>query len=458
MSLMDLLVKVDTFLWGVPLMVLLLGAGIILTIRTRCVQLRQFPYIMKNTLGRMFHRGEIEEGAISPFQALSTALAATVGTGNIVGVSVAILGGGPGAVFWMWFAAFFGMCTKFSEVNLSIAYRVKTDVGYAGGPMYYIDRGLHKPWLGKIFAFLAALATFGLGCSVQSNAIAGTLKSSFNIPPFLTAVVITILTAVVVIGGIKSISRVTEKLVPFMAAFYILGGLFIIFSNIGNLPGAIRDIFVGAFNPRAVGGGAIGFTIMTAMRSGISRGVFTNEAGLGSSPIAHATASTDHPTRQGLWGVTEVFLDTFVVCTITALVILTSGVMELGEVDASALVAEAFSLHFGFGRYIISIGLLLFAFSTILGWEFYGETSARYLVGKRIGAPYKVLFLILVFLGCTIKLDMAWEVANILNALMAIPNLIGLIGLSGVVVALQKDFFRDDRIRKSHDEYKHLIK
>lgn len=243
-----------------------------------------------------------------------------------------------------------------------------------------------------------------------------------------------------------------------MAAFYILGGLFIIFSNIGNLPGAIRDIFVGAFNPRAVGGGAIGFTIMTAMRSGISRGVFTNEAGLGSSPIAHATASTDHPTRQGLWGVTEVFLDTFVVCTITALVILTSGVMELGEVDASALVAEAFSLHFGFGRYIISIGLLLFAFSTILGWEFYGETSARYLVGKRIGAPYKVLFLILVFLGCTIKLDMAWEVANILNALMAIPNLIGLIGLSGVVVALQKDFFRDDRIRKSHDEYKHLIK
>ncbi|CAC9931958.1 amino acid carrier protein [Aedoeadaptatus nemausensis] len=458
MSLMDLLVKVDTFLWGVPLMVLLLGAGIILTIRTRCVQLRQFPYIMKNTLGRMFHRGEIEEGAISPFQALSTALAATVGTGNIVGVSVAILGGGPGAVFWMWFAAFFGMCTKFSEVNLSIAYRVKTDVGYAGGPMYYIDRGLHKPWLGKIFAFLAAVATFGLGCSVQSNAIAGTLKSSFNIPPFLTAVVITILTAVVVIGGIKSISRVTEKLVPFMAAFYILGGLFIIFSNIGNLPGAIRDIFVGAFNPRAVGGGAIGFTIMTAMRSGISRGVFTNEAGLGSSPIAHATASTDHPTRQGLWGVTEVFLDTFVVCTITALVILTSGVMELGEVDASALVAEAFSLHFGFGRYIISIGLLLFAFSTILGWEFYGETSARYLVGKRIGAPYKVLFLILVFLGCTIKLDMAWEVANILNALMAIPNLIGLIGLSGVVVALQKDFFRDDRIRKSHDEYKHLIK
>lgn len=458
MSFADLLVKIDAFLWGVPLMVLLLGAGIILTVRTRCIQLRKFPYIIGNTLGKMFRRSEIEEGAISPFQALSTALAATVGTGNIVGVSVAILTGGAGAVFWMWFAAFFGMCTKFSEVNLSIAYRVKTDVGYAGGPMYYIDRGLHKPWLGKIFAFLAAVATFGLGCSVQSNAIAGTLKSSFSIPPFLTAVVITILTAVVVIGGIQSISKVTEKLVPFMAAFYIVGGLIIIFANVGNLPGAIHDIFVGAFNPKAVGGGAIGFTIMTAMRSGISRGVFTNEAGLGSSPIAHATASTDHPTRQGLWGVTEVFLDTFVVCSITALVILTSGVLNSGEADASALVAEAFSMKFTFGRYIVSIGLLLFAFSTILGWEFYGETSARYLIGSRIGAPYKVLFLIMVFVGCTMKLDLAWEVANILNALMAVPNLIGLIGLSGVVVALEKDFFSDDRLRKSPEEYQHLLK
>lgn len=457
MSFMDLLVKVDSFLWGVPLMVLLLGAGIILTVRTRCVQMRHFNYIMKNTLGKMFHRTEVEEGAISPFQALSTALAATVGTGNIVGVSVAILGGGPGAVFWMWFAAFFGMCTKFSEVNLSIAYRVKTDNGYAGGPMYYIDRGFKKPWLGKCFAFLAAVATLGIGCSVQSNAIAGTLKSSFSIPPFLTAVVITVLAAIVIIGGIQSISKVTEKLVPVMAAFYIVGGLIIIIGNIGNLPGAIRDIFVGAFNPQAVGGGAVGFTISMAMRSGISRGVFTNEAGLGSSPIAHATASTDHPTRQGLWGVTEVFLDTFVVCTITALVILTSGVLNVGEADASALVAEAFSMHFGFGRYIVSIGLLLFAFSTILGWAFYGETSARYLLGSRIGPIYKAVFLIMVFLGCTIKLDMIWEVANILNALMAIPNLIGLIGLSGVVVALQKDFFRDDRLRKSPDEYKHLI-
>lgn len=457
MSFADFLTKFDSILWGAPLIILLVGAGIILTIRMQFVQLKHFPYILKNTLGKMFEKTEQEEGAITPFQALSTALAATVGTGNIVGVSVAILGGGPGAIFWMWIAAFFGMATKFSEVNLSIAYRIKTEDGYTGGPMYYIDRGLNKPWLGKTFAFLAAVATFGIGCSVQSNAIAGTLNSSFSIPPMITAVVLTILVAIVVFGGIQSITKVTEKLVPFMALFYIVGGIIIIFSNIGNLPGAIRDIFVGAFNPSAVGGGAVGFTIMMAMRNGVSRGVFTNEAGLGSSPIAHASASTDHPTRQGMWGVTEVFLDTFVVCTITALVILTSGVLDQGVTDASALVATAFSMHLSIGRYIVSIGLLLFAFSTILGWEFYGETSARYLLGRKIGLPYKAVFLVAAFAGCTIQLDLAWTVANILNGLMAIPNLIALIGLSGVVYTLQKDFFKDDRLRKSPDEYKHLI-
>ena len=457
MSFADVLGKIDAFLWGLPLMVLLVGAGIILSVRTGFVQARHFGYILKNTMGKMFEKGEIEEGAISPFQALSTALAATVGTGNIVGVSVAILGGGPGAVFWMWVAAFFGMCTKFSEVNLSVAYRVKTEDGYAGGPMYYIDRGLKKPWLGKCFAFLAGVACFGIGCSVQSNAIAGTLKSSFNVPPMITAVVITIAASVVIIGGIQSISKVTEKLVPFMAAFYIVGGLIIIISNANMLPFAIRAIFVGAFNPSAVGGGVIGYTIMLAMRNGVSRGVFTNEAGLGSSPIAHATASTDHPTRQGMWGVTEVFLDTFVVCTITALVIITSGVLDEGITDASALVATAFDMHLAIGRYIVSLGLLLFAFSTILGWEYYGETSARYLLGAGIGKPYKLVYIIMIFVGCVMNLDLAWTVANILNGLMAIPNLIGLIGLSSVVVALEKDFFSDDRKRTGPEEYEHLL-
>ena len=458
MSFAEVLGKIDAFLWGLPLMVLLVGAGIILSVRTGFVQAKHFGYIMKNTIGKTFEKGEVEEGAISPFQALSTALAATVGTGNIVGVSVAILGGGPGAVFWMWIAAFFGMCTKFSEVNLSVAYRVKTEDGYAGGPMYYIDRGLKKPWLGKCFAFLAGVACFGIGCSVQSNAIAGTLKSSFNVPPMITAVVITIAASVVIIGGIQSISKVTEKLVPFMAAFYIVGGLIIIISNANMLPFAIRAIFVGAFNPSAVGGGVIGYTIMLAMRNGVSRGVFTNEAGLGSSPIAHATASTDHPTRQGMWGVTEVFLDTFVVCSITALVIITSGVLDEGITDASALVATAFDMHLAIGRYIVSLGLLLFAFSTILGWEYYGETSARYLLGKKIGKPYKLLYVVMIFVGCVMNLDLAWTVANILNGLMAIPNLIGLIGLSGVVVALEKDFFKDDRKRTSPAEYEHLLK
>ena len=457
MSFADVLGKIDAFLWGVPLMVLLVGAGIILSLRTGFVQARRFGYILKNTMGKMFEKHDLEEGAITPFQALSTALAATVGTGNIVGVSVAILGGGPGAVFWMWVAAFFGMCTKFSEVSLSVAYRIKTPDGIQGGPMYYLDRGLKKPWLGKCFAFLAGVACFGIGCSVQSNAIAGTLKSSFNVPPMITAVVITIAASVVIIGGIQSISKVTEKLVPFMAAFYIVGGLIIIISNASMIPFAIRAIFVGAFNPSAVGGGVIGYTIMLAMRNGVSRGVFTNEAGLGSSPIAHATASTDHPTRQGMWGVTEVFLDTFVVCTITALVIITSGVLDEGITDASALVATAFDMHLAIGRYIVSLGLLLFAFSTILGWEYYGETSARYLLGAGIGKPYKLVYIIMIFVGCVMKLDLAWTVANILNALMAIPNLIGLIGLSGVVVALEKDFFSDDRKRTGPEEYEHLL-
>lgn len=457
MSFADVLGKIDAFLWGVPLMVLLVGAGIILSVRTGFVQARHFGYILKNTMGKMFEKHDLEEGAITPFQALSTALAATVGTGNIVGVSVAILGGGPGAVFWMWVAAFFGMCTKFSEVNLAVAYRIKTPDGIQGGPMYYLDRGLKKPWLGKCFAFLAGVACFGIGCSVQSNAIAGTLKSSFNVPPMITAVVITIAASVVIIGGIQSISKVTEKLVPFMAAFYIVGGLIIIISNAHMIPFAIRAIFVGAFNPSAVGGGVIGYTIMLAMRNGVSRGVFTNEAGLGSSPIAHATASTDHPTRQGMWGVTEVFLDTFVVCSITALVIITSGVLDEGITDASALVATAFDMHLAIGRYIVSLGLLLFAFSTILGWEYYGETSARYLLGAGIGKPYKLVYIIMIFVGCVMKLDLAWTVANILNALMAIPNLIGLIGLSGVVVALEKDFFADDRKRTGPEEYEHLL-
>ena len=459
MSFADVLGKIDAFLWGVPLMVLLVGAGIILSIRTGFVQARHFGYILKHTMGKMFEKHhDLEEGAITPFQALSTALAATVGTGNIVGVSVAILGGGPGAVFWMWVAAFFGMCTKYSEVNLAVAYRVKTESGYAGGPMYYLDRGLKKPWLGKCFAFLAGVACFGIGCSVQSNAIAGILKSSFSVPPMITGVVITVLATIVIIGGIQSISKVTEKLVPFMAAFYIVGGLIVIIANAHMLPFAIRAIFVGAFNPSAVGGGVIGYTIMLAMRNGVSRGVFTNEAGLGSSPLAHASASTDHPTRQGMWGVTEVFLDTFCVCTITALVIITSGVLDEGITDASALVATAFDMHLAIGKYIVSFGLLLFAFSTILGWEFYGETSARYLLGAGIGKPYKALYIIMIFAGCVVKLDLIWTIANILNALMAIPNLIGIIGLSGVVVALQKDFFADDRKRTSPAEYEHLLK
>lgn len=456
----ELIKQIDAFIWGVPLLVLLLGAGIILTFKLTGFQVRQFGFAMKNTFGKMFDKSEYGEGTVTPFQALSTALAATVGTGNIVGVTVALLTGGPGAIFWMWIAAFFGMATKYAEVTLSIAYRIKKENGeYAGGPMYYIDKGMKLPWLGKLFALFAGIATFGIGNSVQSNSIAGVLNANFGLNPIVVGAVLTILVAIVILGGIKSISKVTEKIVPFMAVFYILGALIVIIVNRANLLPALASIFQNAFSYQAAAGGAVGFGLVQIMRAGISRGVFTNEAGLGSSPIAHASATTDHPVRQGLWGVSEVFIDTFFVCTMTALVVLTSGIVTGPDADASAVVAQAFGQSFAPGKYIVTLGLVLFAFSTILGWEYYGETSIRYLLGEKAGPPFKVIYIIFVFVGSTIELGTAWDVANILNGLMAFPNLIGLIGLSGVVVKLTKDFFEDpDRIRTSPEEYKHLLK
>lgn len=453
----NLMTAIDTFLWGPPILILLVGAGIILTTRLTGIQFRRLGYVLKNTLGKMFDKSEIEEGGVSPFQALSTALAATVGTGNIVGVSVAIITGGPGAVFWMWVAALLGMATKFSEVTLAIAYRIRrADGQYAGGPMYYIDRGLKLPWLAKAFAFFAAVATFGIGNSVQSNSISGVLKANFGFNPVIVGIILAVLTAIVIVGGIQSISKVTEKLVPLMAALYIIGSLVVIVVHASAISDAFASIFKGAFNIQSATGGAVGFTLMQTIRAGVSRGVFTNEAGLGSSPIAHASATTDHPVRQGIWGISEVFIDTIVICTMTALVVLTSGVLG-DSTDASTLVAEAFSRGFGPGRYIVTIGLTLFAFSTILGWEYYGETSARYFFGDKIAWPYRILYIIMVFVGCTIDLGVVWTVANVLNGLMAIPNLIGVIGLSGVVLALSKDFFKDTRKRTGPEEYEHLL-
>ncbi len=453
----EILSKVNDFIWGLPLLILLVGTGIYLSIRLKFISFTKFGFILKNTLLKMFDKHELEEGQVSPFQALSTALAATVGTGNIVGVSGAILLGGPGAVFWMWVAALFGMLTKYSEATLAVAYRETRPNGeVAGGPMYYLKNGLNMEWLGKIFAFLAAFATFGIGNSVQSNAISNVLYENFAIPKLATGIVVAIIAFLVIIGGIKRIGAFTEKLVPFMAAFYIIGAIVILVMRASAVGPAFASIFKYAFTARAAVGGGIGYTVMMAMRSGVARGVFTNEAGLGSSPIAHAAASTDHPVRQGMWGVFEVFIDTILVCTMTALVILTTTAWE-AEPNAATLVADSFEQGFSGGRYIVTIGLVLFALSTILSWEYYGETSARFIFGDGFGKVYKVIYIPIIVLGATIDLDNVWIIADIMNGLMAIPNLIGLLLLSNVVIRLTDDFFKDpDRIRTSEEEWKHL--
>lgn len=440
--------------WGPPMLLLLLGTGILLSIMTAFIVIRKFGYIMVSTLFKMFKKSGHGEGEVSAFQAVSTALAATVGTGNIAGVALAIAVGGPGAVFWMWISAIFGMTTKFSEVILAITYRKKNQDGsFSGGPMYYISRGLGYKWLAGLFATFAMIASFGIGCMTQSNSIADALKASFNVSPYVVGLVLAGLAAIVILGGIKRIGQVTEKLVPLMALFYIIGALTIIVINYKEIPNAFGMIFKSAFTGHAAAGGFAGATMMMALRNGLSRGVFTNEAGLGSAPIAHAAATTDHPVRQGMWGVFEVFMDTLVICTMTALVVLVSGTWDSG-LQGAALTSAAFDEGFTGGKYIVSIGLTLFAFSTILGWSYYGEKCTEYILGRKFVTPYRVVFICLVFVGAIGGLQSIWAISDTLNGLMAIPNLIGLVLLSGVVVIMVKDFFKDPyKIRKSEEEY-----
>jgi len=444
---MNLIEEINSFLnelvWGPYMLVLLVGTGIYLTIRTNFFTITRLGYVLKNTLAKMFVKEQMGEGEITPFQAVATALAATVGTGNIAGVATAIAIGGPGAIFWMWVSAVFGMATKFAEVVLGVHFREKTKDGrFVGGPMYYLSNGLKTKWLATIFAFFAAFAAFGIGNMVQSNSVADALKTTFNINPLITGIVLAVVAGAVILGGLKRIASFTEKLVPFMAGFYILGALLIIVINIANLPSAIGQIFGQAFTGTAALGGFAGSTILIAMRRGISRGVFSNEAGLGSAPIAHAAATTDHPVRQGLWGVFEVFADTLVICSLTALSILSTGVWTSGETGA-ALTTQAFNkgLPGNSGGIIVSIGILLFAFSTILSWEYYGERCAEYIFGSWINPIYRFLWIPLVAFGATQKLDLVWDVADTMNGLMAIPNLIGLLGLSGLIIKLTKEFF-----------------
>ncbi|WP_276877613.1 alanine/glycine:cation symporter family protein [Anaerococcus hydrogenalis] len=456
----ELLKSFENLLWGLPLIIGIIGTGIYISLKTKAIQFRKLPFALNNTLGKIFEKPNKEnKGDISPFGALATALAATVGTGNIVGVSLAIILGGPGAIFWMWLAALLGMATKFSEVTLALAYREKKNGQYVGGPMYYIEKGLNNKKLAKTFAIFAGIAVFGIGDSTQSNAIAGVLHDSFGINTIISGFILSILAGIVIVGGINSITKVTEKLVPFMSFLYIIGCLWILFLNKSNILPAFKSIFLGAFRPKSLGGYFAGLSLKAIISAGVARGVFTNEAGLGSSPMAHACASTDHPVRQGLWGISEVFVDTIIICTMTALVILSTNVDITDTNNAASLVARAFATGSSLSNLIVSIGLSLFAFSTILGWAYYGETALKYLFGGKIIIPYRIIYVLFVFLGANMDLGLVWIIANILNGLMALPNLYALINLSPIVVKLSNDFFKNpERIRKNPDEYNYLLK
>lgn len=447
MDFVSLVNTVNSFVWGPYMLVLLLGTGIFLTLRLGFMQIHTLPYALKLAFSK--HQDETSEGDISHFQALMTALAATIGTGNIAGVATAYVLGGPGAIFWMWVTAFFGMATKYAEAVLAIKYRTVDDNGeMAGGPMYFLEKGLPDHGLGKIlgvaFAFFGAFAAFGIGNMVQTNSVADAVASNFGVDPLITGFVLAIFTAAVILGGIKSIGKATGIIVPFMAVFYILAGLVILAMNIGYIIPAFGTIFSSAFNFSAGFGALIG----TAIMWGVKRGVFSNEAGLGSAPIA-AAAKTDHPGRQALVSMTGTFLDTIVVCTITGLVLTIAGLKAfpgLTDLTGASLTAASFDALMPMGGLIVTIGLVFFAYSTVLGWSYYGEKCFEYLIGTKGIRLYRIAFVLVAFWGATASLPLVWNIADTLNGAMAIPNLIGLLLLSGVVVSETKAF---NEIRKN---------
>ena len=437
-SLKTLFDTLGGWVWGPYMLVLLVGTGVYLTVRLMGIQFTLLPFALKQAFTPQKKvEGEKQEGDISHFGALMTALSATIGTGNIAGVATAVVVGGPGAVFWMWITAIFGMATKYGEGVLAVKYRVQNSKGeMSGGPMYYIERGMRKKWLAMLFAGFATIASFGIGSSVQSNSVAQSIHASFGIDGWITGVVLTVFTAVVILGGIKSISKVSSVIVPFMAVFYVLGGLIIILLNLDGLMPALQLIFSDAFTGDAVAGGALG----TVIRYGVARGVFSNEAGMGSAPIAAAAAKTDHPVRQALVSMTGTFLDTIVVCSITGIVLVMGNMYMDGETGA-ALTTHTFNkLLPGPGGWIVTFGLIFFAYSTILGWCYYGEKCATYLFGDKCITPYRVIYVATVMMGTVASLDLVWAAADTFNGLMAIPNLIALLALSGVIIKETKDF------------------
>ena len=476
MTIAEIVKVLNDIAWGPWMLVLLVGTGVYLSVKVGFIQFRKFGYAMKNTIGKLFQKQTAAGGEVTPFQAMTTALAATVGTGNIAGVTGAIAVGGPGAVFWMWISALFGMVTKYAEVVLAVKYRERNEKGdYVGGPMYYIKNGLGKKWnwLAVVFSILACLAAFGIGNMTQVNTIASSFNAAINafggntaattitlfgqvVPVSSIAVggVVAVIVALTLFGGIKRIGSVTERLVPLMAAVYIICALCVIGTNLGSIGKIFAMIFKGAFSAEAALGGAFGITIMQTIQKGVGRGVFSNEAGLGSAPMAHAATSEKDPVKQGMYGIFEVFMDTIVICTLTAFTLLCgveSGVsITWGQSAGTELISAAFSTVFGgqIGSLIIVVAISLFALSTILSWSLYGTRCCEFLLGHKATLVYQIVFVSVIIIGATLDLELVWNIADTLNGFMAIPNLIALLGLSGVVIKLTKEHFVKDGLKK----------
>ena len=438
--------KISQVVWGPPLILFLIGTGVFLTVRLRGMQFWSLAHSLRLALIERKEKGDAE-GDITHFQALMTALSATVGTGNIAGVATAIAAGGPGALFWMWITALFGMGTKYAEAVLAVRFRVMSPNGtMSGGPMYYLSNGLGQKWLGLAFAFFTAVAAFGIGNMVQSNSVADAMEASFHVPPFLTGLILAGATALVIIGGIRSIARTATALVPVMVVFYLLASGVVVLLNLRAIPEVVRLILIHAFTPTAATGGFLGSAVLHTIRFGVARGVFSNESGLGSSPIAAAAAQTRDPVRQALVSMTQTFIDTIVICSFTGFAIISTGLWTSGKTGAE-LTTQAFShsLPGDSGGVIVALGLILFAYSTILGWCYYGEKSIEYLFGQGAIKPYRILFVIMVAMGSFLKLNIVWTFSDIMNGLMAIPNLIGLVFLSGVVARESRRYFSENR-------------
>nr|MBQ8253395.1 sodium:alanine symporter family protein [Lachnospiraceae bacterium]MBQ8253825.1 sodium:alanine symporter family protein [Lachnospiraceae bacterium] len=449
---------INKFIWGIPAIICIIGVGLYLSIRTGFIQIHKFPLAMKQTIGKVFEKKEATHGALTPFQAVCTALSATVGTGNIAGVAGAIAIGGPGAVFWMWISAFLGMCTKFSEVLLAVHYRERNERGeWVGGPMYYIKNGLGQKWhwLAVLFAIFGVFTVFGTGNATQVNTITAAINSAllnYNVISqenvtainWIIGVIIMLLVAGVLLGGIKRIGSVSEKLVPFMAILYILLALGVVVLNFKNVPDVFASIFYGAFHPAAVTGGVVG-SFFTSMTKGVSRGIFSNEAGLGTGSIAHACADTDQPVRQGFFGIFEVFADTIIICTLTALVILCSGVtVAYGEAAGAELTILGFTSTYGnWVSIFTAVAMCCFAFSTIIGWGLYGARCVEFLFSSKVVKPFMVVYSLVAIVGATIDLGLVWSISDTCNGLMVIPNLIGVFLLSGTVLKLIKEYFAE---------------